>query len=149
MKCIYCEASTRVVDSRDTQDGQAVRRRRECVGCEERFTTYERAELRQIEVRKRDGSVEAFDREKLAAGIRRACEKREIPEEQLASIINAVVDDVRSVRRPVIESEVIGEKVCERLKAVDEVAYLRFASVYKEFSDGSQFVRELADLSTK
>lgn len=149
MKCLYCEASTRVVDSRDTQDGAAVRRRRECVDCGKRFTTYERAQLRHIEVTKRDGQTEPFDRAKLASGIRRACEKRPIPEEELDTIINAVEEDVRSLRQPVVESETIGRMVCERLKEVDEVAYLRFASVYKEFSDGSQFVRELADLSTR
>lgn len=148
VKCLYCEAATRVVDSRDTQDGAAVRRRRECVSCEKRFTTYERAQLRQIEVAKRDGHLEPFDRDKLAAGIHRACEKRPISSDQLDAIIDAVEEDIRSLREPVVESEAIGELVCERLKEVDEVAYLRFASVYKEFSDGSQFVRELADLST-
>lgn len=149
VKCLHCEASTRVVDSRDTQDGTAVRRRRECVECGERFTTYERAQLRDIEVEKRDGRIESFDRDKLAAGIRRACEKRPIPDGKMDQIIRAVEEDIRSLRQPVVESEAIGAKVCERLKEVDDVAYLRFASVYKEFSDGSQFVRELADLSTK
>lgn len=148
MKCLYCDEATRVVDSRDTQDGAVVRRRRECVDCETRFTTYERAELRQLEVEKRDGNVEPFDREKLAAGIRRACEKRPIPDQRLDAIITAVEEEIRSLREPVVESDVIGHKVCEHLKEEDEVAYLRFASVYKEFSDGAQFVRELADLST-
>lgn len=146
MDCLYCEASTRVIDSRDTHDGTAVRRRRECVDCGERFTTYERAELQGLEVEKRDGQVEPFQRDKLATGIRRACEKRPIDDEQLETIIGTVEEDVRSLRRPVVDSEVIGAKVCERLKEVDEVAYLRFASVYKEFSDGAQFVRELAEM---
>jgi transcriptional repressor NrdR len=146
--CLYCDEATRVVDSRDTSDGEVVRRRRECVDCGERFTTYERAELRHLEVEKRDGSVEPFDREKLAAGVRRACEKRPVPDRRIDEIITAVEEEIRSLREPVVESDVIGARVCERLKEEDEVAYLRFASVYKEFSDGSQFVRELADLST-
>lgn len=148
MKCLYCDEATRVVDSRDTREGAVVRRRRECVDCETRFTTYERAELRHLEVEKRDGNVEPFDREKLASGIRRACEKRPIPDQRLDAIITAVEEEVRSLREPIVESDVIGQKVCEHLKEEDEVAYLRFASVYKEFSDGAQFVRELADLST-
>lgn len=148
MDCLYCDEATRVVDSRDTSDGEVVRRRRECVDCGERFTTYERAELRHLEVEKRDGSVEPFDREKLAAGVRRACEKRPVPDRRIDEIITAVEEEIRSLREPVVESDVIGARVCERLKEEDEVAYLRFASVYKEFSDGSQFVRELADLST-
>jgi transcriptional repressor NrdR len=146
--CLYCDEATRVVDSRDTSDGEVVRRRRECVDCGERFTTYERAELRHLEVEKRDGSVEPFDRQKLAAGVRRACEKRPVPDRRIDEIITAVEEEIRSLREPVVESDVIGARVCERLKEEDEVAYLRFASVYKEFSDGSQFVRELADLST-
>jgi len=146
--CLYCDEATRVVDSRDTSDGEVVRRRRECVDCGERFTTYERAELRHLEVEKRDGSVEPFDRQKLAAGVRRACEKRPVPDRRIDEVITAVEEEIRSLREPVVESDVIGARVCERLKEEDEVAYLRFASVYKEFSDGSQFVRELADLST-
>ncbi len=149
MKCLYCDEATRVVDSRDTQDGRAVRRRRECLDCGERFTTYERAQLRHIEVEKRDGTTEPFDRGKLAAGIRRACEKRPITDGRLEGIIAAVEEEIRSLREATVSSDVIGQKVCERLKEEDEVAYLRFASVYKEFSDGSQFVRELADLSAK
>lgn len=135
------------MDSRDARDGAAVRRRRECVVCGERFTTYERALLRDLEVAKRDGSAEPFQREKLAAGIRRAFEKRPVTGNALETIIDSVEEEIRSLREPVVESREIGEHVCKRLREVDEVAYLRFASVYKEFSDGEQFVQELATMN--
>lgn len=146
MKCLYCEGSTCVVDSRNIDDGACVRRRRECEDCEQRFTTYERSKLRHVEVEKRDGQTEPFRREKLAAGIRRAFEKRPVDEERLEALISAVEEEVRSRRQRVVESDTIGEIVCERIKEVDEVAYLRFASVYKDFSDGTQFVQELENL---
>lgn len=146
MKCLYCQGSTRVVDSRNIDDGAGVRRRRECENCEKRFTTYERAKLRHVEVEKRDGQTEPFRREKLAAGIRRACEKRPVDEEELDALIGGIEEEIRSRRQRVIESDTIGEIVCDRLKDVDEVAYLRFASVYKDFSDGTQFVQELENM---
>lgn len=149
MKCIYCEEATRVVDSRESKDGEAVRRRRECTQCSERFTTYERAQLRRMDVKKHDGRTEPFDRDKLAQGIQRACEKRPISEERIHAIITAVEEEIQALHEPVVESKTIGEKVCQRLREEDEVAYLRFASVYKEFTDGAQFVRELDDLSDK
>lgn len=149
MKCIYCEEATRVVDSRESQDGDAVRRRRECTGCGERFTTYERAQLRHIDVKKHDGSTEPFDRDKLSQGIKRACEKRPISDERIHTIITAVEEEIQALREPIVESKTIGAKVCQHLREEDEVAYLRFASVYKEFTDGAEFVRELDDLTSK
>ncbi len=149
MKCIYCEQATRVVDSRESQDGEAIRRRRECTGCNERFTTYERAQLRSIDVEKHDGSIEPFNREKLAQGIKRACEKRPITEERISALIAEVEEEIQTLREPIVKSKTIGEKVCQHLGEEDEVAYLRFASVYKEFTDGAQFVRELDDLTNK
>ncbi len=146
MKCLYCEGSTCVVDSRNIDDGACVRRRRECEDCEQRFTTYERSKLRHVEVQKRDGQTEPFRRGKLAAGIRRAFEKRPIEKDRLEALISAVEEEIRSRRQRVVESNTIGEIVCERLKDEDEVAYLRFASVYKDFSDGTQFVQELENL---
>jgi transcriptional repressor NrdR len=146
VKCLYCQGSTRVVDSRNIDDGACVRRRRECEDCEERFTTYERSKLSHVKVEKRDGQTEPFRREKLAAGIRRAFEKRPVDEERLEALIDGIEEEVRSRRQQVVESDTIGDIVCEQLKEVDEVAYLRFASVYKDFSDGTQFVQELENL---
>lgn len=131
------------MDSRDTQDGQAVRRRRECQACSQRFTTYERAVLDGLRVRKRDGTAEPFQREKLAAGIFRAFEKRPVPRSTLESMVDEIEEELRSMGRHTVDTALIGERVCERVRAIDEVAYLRFASVYKEFSDADQFVREL------
>lgn len=146
MKCLYCQGSTGVVDSRNIDDGACVRRRRECENCGERFTTYERSKLHHVEVEKRDGQTEPFRRDKLAAGIRRAVEKRPVDEDELEALIGAVEDELRSRAGRIVESDTIGEIVCDRLKDVDEVAYLRFASVYKDFSDGTQFVQELEQL---
>jgi len=146
VNCLYCDNSTLVVDSRNVDDGRCVRRRRECEDCGERFTTYERSQLRHVEVEKRDGRTEPFRREKLAAGIRKAFEKRPISDEDLDALISAIEEEVRSRRDSVVESKTIGEVACQRIKEVDEVAYLRFVSVYEEFSDGSQFLQELEDL---
>ena len=131
------------MDSRDTHDGTAVRRRRECVSCSERFTTYERAHFEGIHVRKRDGTLEPFQREKLASGIYRAFEKRPVTQDRLEALIDTVEAELRSLGRPTVDAATIGERVCEEIRSLDEVAYLRFASVYKEFSEASQFVREL------
>lgn len=146
MKCPYCEDSTKVVDSRDAQDGAAVRRRRECLGCAERFTTYERVLHAGIDVRKRDGRIEAFRREKLSMGLTKAFEKRPVPVEALEAIVDEIEEDLRSRGEAVVETRLIGELLCERIRAVDEVAYLRFASVYKEFSDSSHFLQEVHKL---
>lgn len=126
-----------------------MRRRRECLSCGERVTTYERVLFTGLDVRKRDGRVEPFRREKLAAGIARAFEKRPVTPDTLESIVDEIEEDLRSRGTPAVESKQIGELVCERIREVDDVAYLRFASVYKEFSDGSHFLQELKVLQSE
>jgi transcriptional repressor NrdR len=132
-----------VVDSRPTEGGTAVRRRRECPGCSTRFTTYERTEWDGTQVRKRDGEIEPFDHEKLLGGVLRAVEKRPVSEEEARTIADEVENEVLSDGGNVVETREIGEKVSERLREVDEVAYLRFVSVYKEFDDPDEFAKEL------
>ncbi len=147
MKCRYCASTdSRVIDSRPTEDGSAIRRRRECINCGKRFTTYEKIEEIPIMVVKRDGRREPFDSEKIRNGIRKACEKRPIP----ADIQDKVVDDVSREVFNTLASEVttrdVGEIVMKKLKDVDEVAYVRFASVYREFKDTQTFMKELQRL---
>ncbi len=147
MKCRYCSCTeSRVVDSRPTEDGTAIRRRRECANCGRRFTTYEKIEEIPILVVKRDGSREAFDSNKILAGVRKACEKR--PVSSLAQ--DQLVDDVTREIFNSLEQEVttikIGELVMNRLKDLDEVAYVRFASVYRSFKDINTFMEELTKL---
>mgnify|MGYP001421721078 FL=1 len=147
MKCRYCASTeSRVIDSRPTEDGSAIRRRRECTNCGKRFTTYEKIEEIPIMVVKRDGRREQFDSEKIRIGIRKACEKRPIA----ADVQDRVVDDVSREVFNTLASEVttrdIGEIVMRKLKDVDEVAYVRFASVYREFKDTQTFMKELQRL---
>ena len=144
VNCPYCRhPDSRVLDSRTSEEGSAVRRRRECPRCGRRFTTYERPAEVSLRVTKKDGRREPFDRAKLLGGLRKACEKRPISGEQ----IEALVDDIERVLRDTLADEVssadIGTMVMERLRALDEVAYVRFASVYKEFRDADSFRREL------
>ena len=147
MKCRYCASTeSRVIDSRPTEDGSAIRRRRECTNCGKRFTTYEKIEEIPIMVVKRDGRREQFDSEKIRIGIRKACEKRPIA----ADVQDRVVDDVSREVFNTLASDVttrdIGEIVMRKLKDVDEVAYVRFASVYREFKDTQTFMKELQRL---
>jgi transcriptional repressor NrdR len=143
MDCPSCDAdATKVVDSRPTEGGSAVRRRRECDDCGTRFTTYERTEWEGTQVKKRDGEIEAFDRDKLLGGVLRAVEKRPVSEEEARGIVDDVENTVRDGGE-VVETSEIGEMVSERLREMDEVAYLRFVSVYKEFSDPDEFAEEL------
>jgi len=147
MKCRYCASTdSKVIDSRPTEDGSAIRRRRECINCGKRFTTYEKIEEIPIMVVKRDGRREPFDSEKIRNGIRKACEKRPIS----ADVQDKVVDDVSREVFNTLASEVttrdIGEIVMRNLKDVDEVAYVRFASVYREFKDTQTFMKELQRL---
>lgn len=144
MRCPFCQAQdSRVIESRASEDQSTVRRRRECEGCGRRFTTYERVELAPLLVVKKDRAREEFDREKVRRGILRACEKRAIPSEQ----IDRMVDEVERVLRKDFEREVpsseIGERVMEQLRDVDGVAYVRFASVYREFRDVQTFAKEI------
>lgn len=146
MKCPYCACQdTRVIDSRDTSDLAAVRRRRQCIACGKRFTTYERSEAPTLQVVKRGGRVEDFERDKLEVGILKACEKRPIPRAAIDEALDAIEEQLRQ-EGPKVPSARIGGLVLEWLKKLDEVAYIRFASVYKEFKDLDHFQREVLTL---
>lgn len=147
MKCPYCEClDTRVIDSRETAESDAVRRRRQCVACGKRFTTYERWERPDLRVRKRDGRVEDFDRDKLEFGLLKACEKRPISREEIVRVIDRIEEELRALDEHEVPSTEIGSLVLENLKRLDPVAYMRFASVYKEFRDVEDYGRELKEL---
>lgn len=147
MKCPYCgQSDTGVVDSRLTARDAAVRRRRECPSCRMRFTTYERFESPVITVVKRDGSRQAFDREKIRHGILMACEKRPVTDVQVEAIVRHVEDTIRRNSLAEVESKLIGSVVLEELREVDEVAYLRFASVCRGFQHVDEFIHELVRL---
>ncbi len=150
MNCPFCgDPDNRVVDSRDVRDGSEVRRRRECTGCGRRFTTYERVDELPTTVVKRDGRRESFDREKLLNGLLRACEKRPVPRVELEAIVDAVESQVASREVREMSTEEIGNAVIEELRRLDQVAYVRFASVYRRFEDVSQFMDELKGLLSK
>ena len=147
MRCPFCgHEKDKVVDSRESGSGAAIRRRRECLSCERRFTSYERIEEIPYLVIKKDGRREAFDRAKLTAGLHRACEKRPVS----AKSLNALVDDIEQAVQDSADREVeareIGERVMEGLRELDKVAYVRFASVYRQFEDVAEFMAELRDL---
>jgi len=145
MRCPFCgQLKDRVVDSRES--GDAIRRRRECADCGRRFTSYERIEEIPYLVIKKDGRREPFDRVKLMAGLNRACEKRPIPAKALSAFVEEVEQLVQDSSERELETRVIGEKVMERLRELDKVAYVRFASVYREFEDVQEFMSELRDL---
>lgn len=146
MRCPKCKHSeSKVIDSRETNNSREIRRRRECEKCGHRFTTFERTETANFLVIKKDNSREAYDREKLERGIWKACEKRPITEEQISKIIDKLEEKWTSLGREV-ESKIIGEDVMEVLKELDEVAYIRFASVYRHFKDLESFKKELSKL---
>lgn len=147
MKCPYCECQdTRVIDSRESSGMDEVRRRRQCVACQKRFTTYERWERPELRVRKRDGRIEDYDRDKLEMGILRACEKRPVARDTITRVLDSIEENLRQLDEVEVPSTEIGSLVLENLKQLDEVAYLRFASVYKEFTDASHFEKELRTL---
>lgn len=144
MHCPFCsEDETKVIDSRLVADGGQVRRRRECLNCKERFTTYEAAELLMPKVIKHDGSRQSFDEDKLRAGLQRALEKRPVSVESVEASINNVKHALQSLGEREVQSLVIGEKVMEELSKLDQVAYVRFASVYRSFQDISEFQQEI------
>lgn len=144
MRCPYCHSlDNRVLDSRTVEDGNSVRRRRECDKCQKRFTTYERVEDTLLVVVKKEGKRQKFDRQKILSGLVRACEKRPVSLEQMESIVNAIELHLRQKGDGEVNSEEIGNLVIEHLGRTDEVAYVRFASVYKEFKDISSFAEEL------
>lgn len=147
MRCPFCRfEDTRVCDSRPTDDGNAIRRRRECPRCEKRFTTYEKVEETPLLVIKKDGRRVPFDGQRILKGLLTACEKRPVPLATLQSIVNEVEYQLRSGMEKEVPSRVIGEMVIERLKEIDEVAYVRFASVYRSFGDLEAFRREVEAL---
>ena len=144
MKCPYCGyQESKVVDSRHSDDGLCIRRRRECLQCQKRFTTYETVESLPIVVIKRDSSRQQFDRNKILNGMLRACEKRPVPLAELERAADEIEQAIQNSLDREISTEKIGELVMERLKPLDEVAYVRFASVYRQFKDIDSFMREL------
>ncbi len=150
MKCHYCNYNeNKVIDSRETSEGAAIRRRRECLKCGKRFTTYEYVEKTPLMVIKKDGRRELFSHQKILSGLVKACEKRPISMEKLESISNEVETGLLKKSEQEVESRYIGELVMERLSQLDDVAYVRFASVYRQFKDINQFMRELREVLSK
>jgi transcriptional repressor NrdR len=146
MKCPACnKADDKVLDSRPTEDGLAIRRRRECNGCGNRFTSYERVEEKPVLVIKRDGRHEEFNRDKILAGIVRACEKRPVDLQVIEDIVDEVEKKVRKMSREIQTAE-IGEFIMERLHRIDQIAYVRFASVYRQFKDVTDFVEVVKEV---
>ncbi len=149
MRCPFCgHEDSKVIDSRPTDEGVAIRRRRECIKCAQRFTTYEKVESLPIVVIKKDKTREMFDREKLLAGLTRACEKRPVETSTLDRLVDKIETDLQNTLKREISTKEIGEKVMEGLKDIDEVAYVRFASVYRQFKDVSTFIAEVNKLLT-
>lgn len=147
MRCPACGfVESKVVDSRPTDDGASIRRRRECLDCRHRFTTYERLGDNPLVVIKSDGSSEAYDRQKLFRGLLSACAKRPIPSEQITAIVDAIESELRTAPKGEIRSKELGNMVLERLASVDDVAYIRFASVYKDFKNIEEFAAALEGL---
>ncbi len=148
MRCFYCgHLESKVVDSRSAEDDTAIRRRRECLNCGKRFTTYEKIESVPIIVIKRDGSRQSFDRQKLQRGILSSCASRPVPLHIIDGMLDAIEGEIHNSLAREVSSEKIGEMVMERLREIDEVSYVRFASVYKKFKDIETFQKELAKLS--
>ena len=146
MKCPYCAyRESRVVDSRPSDEG-SIRRRRECLACGKRFTTYETVETLPLVVKKKDGSRQAFDRRKVLDGMLRACEKRPVPLAELERITAEIEQTLQNGLDREVSTQAVGEQVMERLRGVDEVAYVRFASVYRQFKDINTFMEELSKL---
>ncbi|EOQ39743.1 transcriptional regulator NrdR [Butyricicoccus pullicaecorum] len=147
MKCPFCNyPDSKVVDSRPTDEGTSIRRRRECLHCLKRFTTYETIERLPLMLVKRDGTREPYDRNKLLSGVMKACEKRPVPQARLEQLVDTVEQKLFGTLETEISSQKIGEMVMQELKNVDEVAYVRFASVYRQFKDINTFLEELNSL---
>ena len=150
MKCPFCgHMEDKVIDSRPAEDGSAIRRRRECLSCSSRFTTYEKVELLPLLVIKKDGTREVYSQEKLLGGLMKACEKRPVSSEQLTQIVTFVENQIQNTTKREISTNEIGEMVMQQLKEIDEVAYVRFASVYRQFKDVNSFMDELKDMLKK
>ncbi len=150
MKCPFCgEIDNKVIDSRVSKDGSVIRRRRECLLCSRRFTTYEHIEEIPIMIIKKDGRREIFNREKVRSGIKKACEKRDISMNLIEEHVDDIERDLRETGEKEVASSMIGEKIMAALHDLDDIAYVRFASVYREFKDVNDFVSELKSLLTK
>lgn len=150
MKCPFCSnADTKVIDSRPTEEGFAIRRRRGCDNCGKRFTTYEKVEETILMVAKKDARREVFDRNKILNGIVKACEKRPVSMTQIEGMVDDIEKTLNNLMEKEVTSDYIGELVMEQLKKVDEVAYVRFASVYRQFTDVNTFIREIEKLIGK
>ena len=148
MKCPFCdELEDKVVDSRMAKEGEVIRRRRECLGCKRRYTTYERVEEILPVVVKKDGRRESFDRTKILAGLKRACEKRPISTATIEAVTDRIEKRIQEMGETEIESRIVGEELMKELHQLDQVAYVRFASVYREFKDIDQFMDELKTLA--
>lgn len=147
MKCPFCSSSeSKVVDSRASPDSRAIRRRRECLSCHERFTTYERIQEFQPMVVKKDGRRESFDREKIVEGIVKACEKRPVSMDEIEAFVSDLEKEIQDRGEREVESKFLGERVMSRLRTWDDVAYVRFASVYRQFKDLNEFMEQLQEL---
>jgi transcriptional repressor NrdR len=150
LKCPYCgHDEDKVIDSRPADEGSAIRRRRECISCGKRFTTYEKVENLPLIIIKKDGTRQPYDRDKLISGLLKSCEKRPVSTEQLEKLADKVELQIQNSMRREISSGEIGEMVMELLKDIDEIAYVRFASVYRQFKDVNSFMQELNDLLNK
>lgn len=150
MRCPVCQyPDTKVIDSRVVNDGLSIRRRRECLKCEFRFSTYEEMEILDLVVVKRDGTKENYSRDKIVQGLRKALEKRPVEENDFRKLINLIELDLQTLKKQEILSDAIGDIVMDRLKEFDQVAYIRFASVYKSFDDAETFQKEIKNLIKK
>ena len=150
MRCLYCNCTeSKVIDSRSADDDRSIRRRRECIGCGKRFTTYETIEVAPILVVKNDGTRQAYDMTKIRRGIIKSCEKRPVPVEKIDALVDDITKRVYNSMDQEISSKEIGEMVMDGLKKLDEVAYVRYASVYRSFKDISSFMAELQSMIEK
>jgi len=150
MRCPFCShGEDRVIDSRPSDEGSAIRRRRECIACGGRFTTYEKIETLPLLVIKKDGTREPFDRDKLISGILKSCEKRPVSTSQIETLVNNIETSNQNALKREVTSHEIGEMVMDGLKNIDEVAYVRFASVYRQFRDVNSFLEELNEMLNK
>ena len=150
MKCMYCGClDSKVIDSRSSEDGTSIRRRRECIQCGKRFTTYETVENTPIFVIKSNGARQVFDPDKIKRGIIKACEKRPVPAVTIDKLVDDIQKNIYNSLAQEVTSKQLGEMVCEELKKIDEVAYVRFASVYRSFTDTTSFIKELEKMVKK
>jgi len=150
MRCPKCgNLEDKVIDSRSAGNGSVIRRRRVCLGCGNRFTTYEEVVRATLRVTKRDGRREELNRQKLIAGIQRACEKRPVSSEQIEKLVDAIIEDLEAEHEREVPSDAIGQKVMDRLEKLDDVAFVRFASVYRRFRDVNQFLSAIQGMISK